>query len=113
MDPAYFNHQVIEGRAFVMGRSDWEYVFNTFAFGYAVGYHFIETDTGTMNGNFLGIGMDLAYNASVQVRASVARIGGCVWRSIGRHSCWRLDSAAGSAQCASIEMFLSTVLRVA
>ena len=26
-----------------MGRSDWEYVFNTFSFGYAIGYHFIAT----------------------------------------------------------------------
>ncbi len=26
----------------------YRYVFNTFAFGYAVGYHFIETPTGTM-----------------------------------------------------------------
>ena len=34
------------GRAFVFGRSDWEYVFNTFAFGYAIGYHFIERATG-------------------------------------------------------------------
>ena len=41
-------------------RTDWEYVFNTFAFGYAIGYHFIETSTGSMNGNFLGIGSDLS-----------------------------------------------------
>lgn len=39
-----------------MGRSDWEYVFNTFAFAYSIGYHFIERATGSMNGNFLGIG---------------------------------------------------------
>ena len=64
--------QLTHGRAFVMGRSDWEYVFNTFAFGYAIGYHFIETSTGTMNGNFLGIGADLAINASVRVDASQA-----------------------------------------
>ena len=53
---------------FVLGRSDWEYVFNTFAFGYAIGYHFIETSTGSMNGNFLGLGADLAINASVRSR---------------------------------------------
>jgi len=63
-------YQTTFGRAFVMGRSDWEYVFNTFAFGYAIGYHFIERATGSMNGNFLGIGMDLATNASVQVDQS-------------------------------------------
>jgi len=63
-------YQTMHGRAFVMGRSDWEYVFNCFAFGYAIGYHFIERGTGSMNGNFLGIGMDLATNASVQVDQS-------------------------------------------
>lgn len=63
-------HQTTHGRAFVMGRSDWEYVFNTFAFGYAIGYHFIERATGSMNGNFLGIGQDLATNASIQVDQS-------------------------------------------
>jgi hypothetical protein len=30
-------HQTTHGRAFVFGRSDWEYVLNTFAFGYAIG----------------------------------------------------------------------------
>ena len=39
-------------------------------FRYAVGYHFIERATGSMNGNFLGIGMDLATNASVLVDQS-------------------------------------------
>jgi len=55
------------GRAFVIARTDWEYVLNTFAFGYAIGYHFIKSSDGACNGNFLGIGMDLAFNASVQV----------------------------------------------
>ena len=66
----FIEYQLVHGRAFVFGRSDWEYVFNTFAFGYAIGYHFIETDAGEMNGNFLGIGADLAINASVRVDAS-------------------------------------------
>lgn len=66
----FVHFQTTHGRAFVFGRSDWEYVFNTFAFGYAVGYHFIERATGSMNGNFLGIGMDLATNASVLVEQS-------------------------------------------
>jgi hypothetical protein len=60
-------YQTTFGRAFVMGRSDWEYVFNTFAFGYAIGYQFIERATGSMNGNFVGIGADLMTNASVMV----------------------------------------------
>eukprot|EP00658_Telonema_sp_P-2_P038280 TRINITY_DN2749_c0_g1_i1.p1 TRINITY_DN2749_c0_g1~~TRINITY_DN2749_c0_g1_i1.p1 ORF type:complete len:381 (+),score=86.22 TRINITY_DN2749_c0_g1_i1:149-1291(+) len=66
----FVHYQTMYGRAFVFGRSDWEYVLNTFAFGYAIGYHFIERATGSMNGNFLGIGMDLATNASVQVEQS-------------------------------------------
>ena len=68
--PAYMKQQLTHGRAFVFGRSDWEYVFNTFAFGYAIGYHFIQTPTGAMNGNFLGLGADLAINASVRVDAA-------------------------------------------
>jgi len=59
--------QALNGRAFVIARSDWEYVLNTFAFGYAIGYHFLTSSDGSMNGNFLGIGMDLAYNASIRV----------------------------------------------
>jgi hypothetical protein len=53
-----FQWQMQNGEAFVFGRTDWHYVFNTFAFGYHVGYHFIETKTGVANGNFLGIGAD-------------------------------------------------------
>lgn len=61
------NHQMVHGRAFVFGRTDWEYVLNCFSFGYAVGYHFIRTEAGACNGNFLGIGADLCTNASVLV----------------------------------------------
>ena len=48
-----------------------EYVLNTFSFGYAFGYHFLESSTGACNGNFLGIGADLCTNASVVVEGSV------------------------------------------
>ena len=48
------------GRSFVFARTDWEYVFNTFSYGYALGYHFIQTKSGACNGNFLGIGADMA-----------------------------------------------------
>ena len=58
------------GRSFVFGRSDWEYVFNTFSFAYAIGYHFIETSSGSMNGNFLGLGADYACNESIRVDAT-------------------------------------------
>ena len=43
---------------FVFGRTDWEYVFNTFAWGFKVCYRFIKTEHGACNGNFLGCGAD-------------------------------------------------------
>lgn len=48
------------GEAFIFGRTDWEYVFNTFCFGYKIGYRFIKTEMGSMNGNLLGIAADAA-----------------------------------------------------
>ena len=50
--------------------TDWEYVLNTFVFGMSVGYHFIESSTGSCNGNFVGIGADCCTNSSVQVDSS-------------------------------------------
>ena len=44
--------------AFEFGRTDWEYVHNTFCFGGKVGYRFFKDTDGTVNGNFLGIGAD-------------------------------------------------------
>ena len=51
------------GTAFTFGRSDWQYVFNTFSWGYRIGYHFVQTPSGTCNGNFLGIGADASVEA--------------------------------------------------
>jgi hypothetical protein len=61
--PALFHWQQTNGEAFIIGRSDWQYVFNTFCFGYNVGYKFIETKAGVCNGNFLGIGADDCFTA--------------------------------------------------
>jgi len=44
--------------AFIFGRTDWEYVLNTFVFGARVGYRFIRTPAGECNGQFSGIGAD-------------------------------------------------------
>ena len=52
--------------AFIFARTDWEYVFNTFVFGYKVGYKFIAGKDGPCNGNFVGIGADAA-NISILV----------------------------------------------
>ena len=53
-----YQWQTENGEAFLFGRADWEYVLNTFCFGYHVGYKFVQTGTGECNGNFLGIGAD-------------------------------------------------------
>jgi len=54
--------------AFIFGRTDWEYVNNTFVFPVNIGYRFIQTKTGAANGQFSGIGADEA-NVCVKVEA--------------------------------------------
>ena len=44
--------------AFVFGRTDWQYVADCFSWGYNIGYHFIRTESGGCNGNFVGLGAD-------------------------------------------------------
>ena len=46
------------GVAFEFARTDWQYVINTFCFGYGVGYKFSKYEHGPCNGNFLGLGAD-------------------------------------------------------
>ena len=46
--------------AFIFGRTDWEYVNNTFVYPVNVGYRFIRTKAGMANGQFSGIGADEA-----------------------------------------------------
>lgn len=58
MQPKLLQWQEDNGEAFIFARTDWQYVLNTFCFGYKVGYHFIEMKNGSCNGNFLGIGAD-------------------------------------------------------
>lgn len=65
MKPKLFAWQQANGEAFIFGRADWEYVFNTFCFGYGVGYRFVKTKAGVCNGNFLGIGADDCFTAVV------------------------------------------------
>ena len=57
---AYMQHNL---EAFIFGRTDWEYVTNTFVFPAKVGYRFIETANGAANGQFSGIGADATENA--------------------------------------------------
>ena len=63
--PKLFQWQMQNGEAFILGRSDWQYVLNTFCFGYKVGYKFIASRAGVCNGNFLGIGADDCQTAVV------------------------------------------------
>ena len=65
MKPRLFQWQMANGEAFVFGRTDWQYVLNTFCFGYKIGYKFIKTPAGVTNGNFLGIGADDCWTAVV------------------------------------------------
>jgi hypothetical protein len=60
-----FEWQQRHGEAFIIGRSDWQYMYNTFCFGYNIGYKFVETKAGLCNGNFLGIGADDCFTAVV------------------------------------------------
>jgi hypothetical protein len=53
------------GEAFLFGRSDWQYVLNTFCFGYRAGYKFVQSAARVCNGNFLGIGADDRWTAVV------------------------------------------------
>ena len=46
--------------AFIFGRTDWEYVNNTFVYPVNIGYRFIATKNGAANGQFSGIGADEA-----------------------------------------------------
>src|SRR5512137_1095811 len=63
--PKLLEWQMANGEAFTFGRSDWQYVLNTFCFGYKVGYKFVKTAAGVCNGNFLGIGADDCWTALV------------------------------------------------
>lgn len=69
MQPKLLGWQYQHGEAFVFAKSDWQYVLNTFCYGYAVGYKFIKTAAGDCNGNFLGIGADDCLTA-VEVEAA-------------------------------------------
>jgi hypothetical protein len=61
--------QMNHGEAFIFARTDWQYVLNTFCFGYRVGYKFTRSKAGVCNGNFLGLGADDCQRA-VLVEAS-------------------------------------------
>jgi len=57
-DEPYCKWVNTQGVAFELARTDWHYIFNTFCFGYGVGYKFTSSKAGSTNGNFLGLGAD-------------------------------------------------------
>ncbi|HNT33498.1 MAG TPA: glycosyl hydrolase family 28-related protein [bacterium] len=59
------NYMIQNLEAFIFGRTDWEYVTNTFVFPVNVGYRFIQTPSGSCNGHFCGIGADYAQRCIV------------------------------------------------
>ena len=63
--PKLMTWQMANGEAFILARSDWQYMLNTFCFGYNVGYRFISSGRGSCNGNFLGLGADDCWRAVV------------------------------------------------
>jgi hypothetical protein len=63
--PKLFQWQMDNGEAFIFARTDWQYVYNTFCFGYKIGYKFAKSSSGVCNGNFLGIGADDCQTALV------------------------------------------------
>jgi hypothetical protein len=63
--PKLMAWQMANGEAFILARSDWQYMLNTFCFGYKVGYKFTGSAAGVCNGNFLGLGADDCWRAVV------------------------------------------------
>jgi hypothetical protein len=55
--------QTANGEAFTFARSDWQYVRDTFCYGYRVGYRFVKSADGATNGNLVGIGADATHTA--------------------------------------------------
>ena len=50
-DGELYSYMRSEGIAFILGRSDWQFLSNCFCIGYHIGYHFIEKKSGP--GNYL------------------------------------------------------------
>jgi hypothetical protein len=68
-DDPYCRWINMQGVAFELARTDWQYVLNTFCFGYGVGYKFSQSRAGSANGNFLGLGADSCQSAVVVEQA--------------------------------------------
>jgi hypothetical protein len=69
-----------EGIAFIIGRTDWEYMSNRFCIGYKVGFQFIRTKAGSPNVLLMQCGSDIGPLAvkveSVQEHAGISFVNG-------------------------------------
>jgi len=69
-----------EGIAFLIGRTDWEYLFNCFCIGFHVGFQFIQTKAGAANAVLTQCGSDIGPVAvrveSVQEHAGISFVNG-------------------------------------
>lgn len=63
-----------EAVAFVLGKSDWEFMSNCFCIGYHIGYHFVENKNGPGNYLLTQSGSDIG-PASVRIENSQAHAG--------------------------------------
>lgn len=59
MDGPVREYTMQHGEAFIIGRTDWQYMTNCFCIGYKVGFHFIKTEAGEANGVFTNSGSDV------------------------------------------------------
>ncbi|MBM3880030.1 MAG: hypothetical protein FJ387_09975 [Verrucomicrobia bacterium] len=69
-----------QGIAFILGRTDWEYLFNCFCIGFNVGFQFVKTKAGSPNAVLTQCGSDIGPTAvrieSVQDHAGVSFVNG-------------------------------------
>jgi hypothetical protein len=69
-----------EGAAFVIGRTDWEFLTNCFCIGYGVGYKFVQTQAGSPNCVLTQCGSDIGPTAvrveSCQSHAGLSFVNG-------------------------------------
>ncbi|MDE3067437.1 MAG: hypothetical protein KGJ60_07775 [Verrucomicrobiota bacterium] len=63
-----------EGVAFILGRTDWQFLSNCFSIGYHIGYHFIQNKSGPGNCLLTQCGSDVGPGA-VRVEAGQAHAG--------------------------------------
>jgi hypothetical protein len=69
-----------QGIAFIIGRTDWEYLFNCFCIGFNVGFQFIKTKAGAPNAVLTQCGSDIGPTAvrveNVQDHAGISFVNG-------------------------------------